>query len=112
MIIDELAVYIIVAFIILITCGIITDAIGEAKGYKTSFFYIGYLLGIIGIIIVVCLPDNSMQVVNNEKWERYEKIERLYNLREKILYLKKNSKKKKQKLFDGVFIFEKTTILK
>ena len=91
MIIDELVVYIIIAFIILITCGIITDAIGEAKGYKTSFFYIGYLLGIIGIIIVVCLPDNSMQVVNNEK---------------------KNSKKKKQKLFDGVFIFEKTTILK
>lgn len=38
MIIDELVVYIIIAFIILITCGIITDAIGEAKGYKKSFF--------------------------------------------------------------------------
>lgn len=98
MIIDELVVYIIVAFIILITCGIITDAIGEAKRYKKSFFYIGYLLGIIGIIIAACLPDNSMQVVNDEKWKRYEKIERLYNLREKNIISQEEFEEEKTKI--------------
>ena len=107
MISDELVVYIIIAFIILITCGIITDAIGEAKGYKKSFFYIGYLLGVIGIIIAACLPDNSMQVVNDEKWKRYEKIERLYNLREKNIISQEEFEEEKTKIIWWSFYFWK-----
>lgn len=39
-----------------------------------------------------------MQVVNDEKWKRYEKIERLYNLREKNIISQEEFEEEKTKI--------------
>ena len=51
-------VYIFVAIIQGLICGFVAQVVSENKGYEDGFFW-GFLLGIIGIIVVACKPDNN-----------------------------------------------------
>jgi hypothetical protein len=44
-------IYVIVALI----CGFIADAIGKSK-HRKGAFWLGLLLGVIGIVIIACMP--------------------------------------------------------
>lgn len=56
-----------------IVSGIIAEAIGRAKG-KNNCFWWGFLLGIIGIIIVACSKNN--------KADEYDKLQKLQALKD------------------------------
>lgn len=50
--------YTLISFVIYcVICGLVTLAIGNAKG-RNGFLY-GFLLGILGIIIIACLPSRD-----------------------------------------------------
>ncbi len=51
-------VYIFVAIIQGLTWGFIAQVVSENKGYEDGFFW-GFFLGIIGLIVVACKPDNN-----------------------------------------------------
>ena len=51
-------VYIFVAIIQGLICGFVAQVVSENKGYEDGFFW-GFFLGIIGIIVVACKPDNN-----------------------------------------------------
>lgn len=51
-------VYIFVAIIQGLIWGFIAQIISENKGYEDGFFW-GFFLGIIGLIVVACKPDNN-----------------------------------------------------
>lgn len=47
-----------VAIIQGLICGFVAQVVSENKGYEDGFFW-GFFLGIIGIIVVACKPDNN-----------------------------------------------------
>lgn len=51
-------VYIFVAIIQGLICGFVAQVVSENKGYEDGFFWF-FFLGIIGIIVVACKPDNN-----------------------------------------------------
>lgn len=51
-------VYIFVAIIQGLIWGFIAQIISENKGYEDGFFWV-FFLGIIGLIVVACKPDNN-----------------------------------------------------
>ncbi len=51
-------VYIFVAIVQGLICGFVAQVVSENKGYEDGFFW-GFFLGIIGIIVVACKPDNN-----------------------------------------------------
>ena len=53
---------------------------GKQKGQKGCFLY-GLLLGIIGIIIVICLKDKSEEIKNNNNANKYEQLTKLQQLK-------------------------------
>lgn len=74
---------IIVALFVLVVwigCGFLCEYLGKQKGQKGCFLY-GFLLGIIGIIIVVCLKDKSGEIENNKNIDKYEQLEKLQVLK-------------------------------
>lgn len=64
--------------IICIGLGFLCEHLGQTKGQKGCFMY-GFLLGFIGLIIVLCLKDKSSEIknVSNNKYENLEKIQKL-----------------------------------
>ena len=73
---------IIVAVMIWIGCGCLCEYLGNLKGQKGCFLY-GLLLGIIGIIIVLCLKDKSGEINNSNKGaSKYEDLAKLQKLKE------------------------------
>lgn len=72
----------IVVIICWIFCGCLCEYLGNLKGQKGCFLY-GLLLGLIGVIIVLCLKDKSKEISNeNNKYDKYEQLERLQKLKE------------------------------
>ncbi len=75
----------VIVLIVWLICGFICEYMGKNKGQKGCFWY-GFLLGIIGIIIVACLKDKSGEIqnetntsVNTNKYEQLEKLQQLKN---------------------------------
>lgn len=66
--------------IIWIGCGFLCEYLGKQKGQKGCFWY-GFLLGIIGLIIVACLKDKSGEISNNTS-NKYEELSKLQKLKE------------------------------
>jgi uncharacterized membrane protein YeaQ/YmgE (transglycosylase-associated protein family) len=60
-------IYIIVVFVVGLICAFIAGAICESKGrYFIEGFFLGFILGMIGIIIVAVLPEDK-GVLENEQ---------------------------------------------
>ena len=76
---------IIVAFFVILVwigCGCLCEYLGNLKGQKGCFLY-GLLLGVIGIIIVLCLKDKSGEINNSNKGtNKYEELEKLQKLKD------------------------------
>ncbi len=73
----------ILVVVVWLVCGFICEYMGKNKGQKNCFWY-GFLLGIIGIIIVACLKDRSGEVQNEvgtnlNKYDQLEKLQQLKN---------------------------------
>lgn len=62
-----------------LTCGYVTRKI--LQNAKNSYF-IGLVLGIIGVIIAVCIRVNKTTINNNENTNKYEILEKLTKLKE------------------------------
>jgi uncharacterized membrane protein YeaQ/YmgE (transglycosylase-associated protein family) len=66
--------------IVWIICGCVCEYLGNLKGQKGCFLY-GLLLGIIGVIIVLCLKDKSGEIETNNNIDKYEQLEKLQVLK-------------------------------
>lgn len=90
-----------VVIIVWLICGFICEYLGNLKGQKGCFLY-GLLLGIIGVIIVLCLKDKSgdIEANNNEnKYEnKYENLERLQQLKQSGAITEEEFEMEKQKI--------------
>ena len=54
--------------------GVITQIVGDKRGRKYCFFW-GFLLGLIGLIIVICLGKKEDST--ESKYDNLEKLKRL-----------------------------------
>ncbi len=87
-------------FVILvwIGCGFLCEYLGNLKGQKGCFLY-GLLLGVIGIIIVLCLKDKSGEINNSNKGvSKYEELGKLQKLKEDGIITDVEFEIEKQKL--------------
>ena len=64
-----------------IGCGFLCEYLGNQKGQKGCFLY-GLLLGLIGVIIVLCLKDKSGEISKNNNINKYEELEKLQKLKD------------------------------
>ena len=64
-----------------IGCAFLCEYLGNLKGQKGCFLY-GLLLGVIGLIIVLCLKDKSNEINKNNNMNKYEELEKLQKLKE------------------------------
>lgn len=91
---------IIVLGVLLVFClqgsifGIATYYIGKSRGQQNTFWW-GFFLGIIGIIVVLCLPDNS--AINNNL-DNIESLDKLQKLKESGVISKKEFEEGKKKI--------------
>ena len=84
--------------------GIITYAIADSKGRKNGF-WAGFLLGIIGLIMVLCLKDLPPEQREGShiialKENKYDNLEKLQKLRESGALTEEEFQKEKQKLLE------------
>ena len=70
-----------IVILVWIGCGFLCEYLGNLKGQKGCFLY-GLLLGIIGIIIVLCLKDKSEEIKEEDNKSKYEKLQQLQKLKE------------------------------
>ncbi len=56
--------------------GIATQSIGNSKGIKGCFWW-GFFLGIIGLIVVACLKDNTTTSNNVDNVDALDKLQKL-----------------------------------
>ena len=92
----------IIAIIIWIGCGCLCEYLGNLKGQKGCFLY-GFLLGFIGIIIVLCLKDksNEVNVGNNSNYvssNKYDDLKKLQELRTSGTITDEEFEKEKSKI--------------
>lgn len=73
--------YWLVFLIIWVSCGILCEYLGNLKGQKGCFLY-GFLLGVIGIIIVLCLKNKSGEIEEQNKGNKYDALIKLQELKE------------------------------
>lgn len=62
--------------VIWIACGFLCEYLGNLKGQKGCFLY-GLLLGVIGVIIVLCLKDKSGEIDPANKYDELAKLQQL-----------------------------------
>ena len=65
-----------VVIVIWIACGFLCEYLGNLKGQKGCFLY-GLLLGVIGVIIVLCLKDKSGEIAPANKYDELAKLQQL-----------------------------------
>lgn len=56
--------------------GVATQSIGNSKGINGSFWW-GFFLGIIGLIVVACMKDNSTVSNKSDNVEALDKLQKL-----------------------------------
>lgn len=81
-----------------LTCGYVTRKI--LQNAKNSYL-IGFVLGIIGVIIVVCVRVNKTTINNNENTNKYESLERLAKLKESGAITELEFETEKSKILKG-----------
>ena len=97
---DE-SVFFIVIIICGVICGIIAKQLGDKKGLNGCFWY-GFLLGIIGIVIVACMKEGN-EFKRNQKYDKLIQLQKLKEIgaitdkefdveKQKILYRYKEEK--------------------
>lgn len=89
-----LVMLVIPAIIIGICCafGFATRAIGKSRG-KDNCFWWGFFLGLIGLIIVLCITNDSKKDTDN-----YEAIEKLQKLKESGAITEEEFEESKKKI--------------
>ena len=75
--------------------GFICEYLGNQKGQKGCFLY-GFLLGIIGLIIVCCLKDKNPG--KNIYINKYDDIEKITKLKEAGVITQEEFEPEKEKL--------------
>lgn len=88
---------IIIIIILWTACGFLCEYLGKLKGQKGCFLY-GFLLGIIGVIIVLCLKDKSGEVKENNTFSKYDELGKLQKLKESGAITDSEFEVEKQKL--------------
>lgn len=58
------------------TFGIATFYIGKSRGHQNCFWW-GFFLGLIGLIVVLCLNDNTTSSNNTDNVEALDKLQKL-----------------------------------
>lgn len=58
------------------TFGIATYYIGKSRGHQNCFWW-GFFLGLIGLIVVLCLNDNTSSSSNSDNVEALDKLQKL-----------------------------------
>lgn len=56
--------------------GIATHCIGKSRGHQNCFWW-GFFLGLIGLIVVICLKDNTTISSNVDNVEALDKLQKL-----------------------------------
>lgn len=80
---------ILITIAVWIGCGFLCEYLGNQKGQTHCFWY-GFLLGVLGIIIVLCLRDKTKDpdyvdpnaTFSNSSGDKYEEIAKLQKLKE------------------------------
>lgn len=88
---------IILALPLAVITGCIADTIGKPKNIKG--FWWGFLLSVLGIIIVALMPYNNVINTGNSK-SNYEKLAQLQELREKKAITEEEFKQEKERLLN------------
>ena len=76
--------------------GVICNAIALPKNINYGFL-LGFFLGLIGLIIVICLPENTKNSVND-----VETLEKLVELKEKGILSEAEFKEKKESILKKI----------
>ncbi len=58
------------------TFGVVTYYIGKSRGHQNCFWW-GFFLGLIGLIVVLCLKDNTTTSSNLDNVEALDKLQKL-----------------------------------
>lgn len=58
------------------TFGIATHYVGKSRGHQNCFWW-GFFLGLIGLIVVLCLNDNTTTSSNSDNVEALDKLQKL-----------------------------------
>lgn len=58
------------------TFGVATYYIGKSRGHQNCFWW-GFFLGLIGLIVVLCLNDNTTTSSNSNNVEALDKLHKL-----------------------------------
>lgn len=90
------AVGFVVWFIIAVIMGEIARSIGDSKGQKGCFLY-GFILGLLGILVTALLPNKYKQM-NLDGEDKYDKMKKLYELKEKNIISEEEYEKEKNKI--------------
>lgn len=69
-------VYIFIWAILTLVFGCVCKKIGQSKGIDYGFL-VGWLLGILGLIIMLVLPGNEQNTQNISKYEELEQLQKL-----------------------------------
>lgn len=78
--------------------GVATQNIGKSKGHENCFWW-GFLLGLIGLIIVACLKDNT---TNNSNADNVEALDKLQKLKENGVITEQEFQEKKKNLLSKI----------
>ena len=84
--------------------GFLTEYLGKQKGQYNCFWY-GFLLGVIGVIIVLCLKDKSSEIPQKEETNiqnsnKYDDIAKLQQLKDKGAITEAEFEREKSKLLN------------
>ena len=90
--------FIIVGLIVGFICGKVSESIAAQKGYDNTgtYFWLGFFLGVIGVVIAACLSDKNSQAILERKGSAEELMKMKKLLDSGVLTPEEFEKKKKE----------------